>query len=54
MAHRAVLGGPALPFVIFRAWKIPVGHVNEEIRLYGPSGRTPQEEVAFGLEQIGR
>jgi hypothetical protein len=31
--------GPALPFVIFRAWKIPVGHVSEEIRLYGPSGR---------------
>jgi hypothetical protein len=31
--------GPALPFVLFRAWKIPVGHVQEEIRLYGPSGR---------------
>ena len=29
----------ALPFVLFRAWKIPVGHVMEEIRLYGPSGR---------------
>jgi hypothetical protein len=32
--------GPALPFVIFRAWKVPVGVVNEEIRLIGPSGRT--------------
>jgi len=32
--------GPALPFVIFRAWKIPVGFVNEEVRLIGPSGRT--------------
>ncbi|HEY7667674.1 MAG TPA: hypothetical protein VIE12_06065 [Actinomycetota bacterium] len=32
--------GPALPFVLFRAWKVPVGFVNEEIRLVGPSGRT--------------
>jgi hypothetical protein len=32
--------GPALPFLIFRAWKVPVGFVNEEIRLIGPSGRT--------------
>ena len=32
--------GPALPFVLFRAWKVPVGFVNEEIRLIGPSGRT--------------
>ena len=32
--------GPALPFVMFRAWKVPVGFVTEEIRLIGPSGRT--------------
>jgi hypothetical protein len=32
--------GPALPFVFFRAWKVPVGFVNEEVRLIGPSGRT--------------
>ena len=32
--------GPALPFVLFRAWKVPIGFVNEEIRLIGPSGRT--------------
>jgi hypothetical protein len=32
--------GPALPFVIFRAWKVPTGFVNEEIRFVGPSGRT--------------
>ncbi len=32
--------GPALPFVIFRAWKVPTGFVSEEIRLIGPSGRT--------------
>jgi hypothetical protein len=32
--------GPTLPFVIFRAWKVPVGVVSEEVRLIGPSGRT--------------
>jgi hypothetical protein len=32
--------GPALPFVLFRAWKVPTGFVTEEIRLVGPSGRT--------------
>jgi hypothetical protein len=32
--------GPALPFVIFRAWKVPTGFVSEEVRLVGPSGRT--------------
>jgi hypothetical protein len=31
--------GPALPFVLFRAWKVPVGIVEEEVRLFGPSGR---------------
>jgi hypothetical protein len=31
--------GPALDFVIFRAWKVPVGFVQEEVRFYGPSGR---------------
>ena len=31
--------GPALPFVMFRAWKVPVGIVREEVRLFGPSGR---------------
>jgi hypothetical protein len=32
--------GPALSFVLFRAWKVPTGYVSEEIRLVGPSGRT--------------
>ncbi len=32
--------GPAFPFVVFRAWKVPTGYVNEEFRLIGPSGRT--------------
>ena len=32
--------GPALPFVIFRAWKVPIGYVTEEVRFIGPSGRT--------------
>jgi hypothetical protein len=31
--------GPALAFVMFRAWKVGVGIVQEEVRLYGPSGR---------------
>src|SRR5512132_3052955 len=31
--------GLALPFVLFRAWKVPVGIVQEEVRLFGPSGR---------------
>jgi hypothetical protein len=31
--------GRALPFVFFRAWKVPVGTVQEEVRLFGPSGR---------------
>jgi hypothetical protein len=32
--------GPALPFVVFRAWKVPIGFVTEEVRFIGPSGRT--------------
>src|SRR5206468_5717720 len=37
-----LLGSPgrALPFALFRAWKVPVGTVSEEIRFIGPSGRT--------------
>jgi hypothetical protein len=31
--------GPASPFVMFRAWKVGVGIVEEEVRLFGPSGR---------------
>ena len=31
--------GRALPFVVHRAWKAPVGFVAEEFRLIGPSGR---------------
>lgn len=33
------LPGRAMPFVIYRSWKIPTGYVNEEIRFTGPSGR---------------
>jgi hypothetical protein len=32
--------GPALPFVLYRAWKVPTGYVSEEMRLVGPTGRT--------------
>ena len=37
-----VLGVPgrALPFNVYRAWKVPTGTVAEEIRLIGPTGRT--------------
>ena len=31
--------GPALPYVMFRAWKVGVGIVQEEVRMFGPSGR---------------
>jgi hypothetical protein len=31
--------GPALPFTIYRAWKIGTGVVTEEVHFYGPSGR---------------
>ena len=34
------LPGRALPFTIYRAWKVPTGLVAEEIRLTAPSGRT--------------
>ncbi|HSJ51015.1 MAG TPA: hypothetical protein VLA90_06985 [Actinomycetota bacterium] len=31
--------GLALPFTVFRAWKIGTGLVTEEVHFYGPSGR---------------
>lgn len=31
--------GRALPFTIYRAWKIGTGVVTEEVHFYGPSGR---------------
>ncbi|HJS26928.1 MAG TPA: hypothetical protein VJ913_07375 [Actinomycetota bacterium] len=31
--------GTALPFDVFRAWKVPTGMVVEEIDFFGPSGR---------------
>lgn len=33
------LPGRPLPFVLYRAWKMPDGFMTEEIRLTGPSGR---------------
>jgi hypothetical protein len=32
--------GRALPFTVYRAWKVGTGMVTEEIRFIGPSGRT--------------
>ena len=36
-----LLGSPgrALPFTIYRAWKVGTGLVTEEVQFYGPSGR---------------
>jgi hypothetical protein len=31
--------GRALPFTMYRAWKVPTGVVSEEVQFYGPSGR---------------
>ena len=32
--------GRALPFILYRAWKVPAGLVTEEVRFVDPSGRT--------------
>ncbi|HEX9693444.1 MAG TPA: hypothetical protein VGA74_00395, partial [Actinomycetota bacterium] len=36
-----VIGAPgrAMPFTMYRAWKIGTGMVTEEVQFYGPSGR---------------
>lgn len=31
--------GRALPFTVYRAWKVPTGTVTEEVRFFSPSGR---------------
>jgi hypothetical protein len=31
--------GRALPFVMYRAWKVPTGMVSEEVQFWSPSGR---------------
>lgn len=31
--------GRALPFTMYRAWKVPTGVISEEVQFYGPSGR---------------
>ena len=50
-----VLGVPgrALPFVAYRAWKVPTGTVSEEIRLIGPSGRTVYRWGPFPRRMVG-
>ncbi len=50
-----LMGGPgrALPFTVFRAWKVPTGVVSEEIRLIGPSGRTIHRWGPFARRMIG-
>jgi hypothetical protein len=33
------LPGRALPFTMYRAWKVPTGSVSEEVQFWSPSGR---------------
>src|SRR2546427_9029983 len=37
--YLVAMPGRALPFVVHRAWKAPIGYVSEEFRLIAPSGR---------------
>jgi hypothetical protein len=45
--------GPALPFEVFRAWKVPTGFVSEEIRFIGPSGRTIHRWGPHPVRMVG-
>ncbi len=38
--YLAAAPGRALPFVLYRAWKVPTGVVTEEVRIIDPTGRT--------------
>ncbi|MEX2101935.1 MAG: hypothetical protein WEA54_05285 [Actinomycetota bacterium] len=45
--------GRALPFTIYRAWKVPTGFVNEEVRFIGPSGRTIWRHGPHARRMVG-
>jgi hypothetical protein len=45
--------GRALPFTVYRAWKIGTGMVTEEIRFIGPSGRTVLRWGPFARRMLG-
>jgi hypothetical protein len=54
-----VLGVPgrALPFTMYRAWKVPTGMVSEEVRFWSPSGRLtyrwgPQVRRMLGMMDL--
>lgn len=45
--------GRALPFTVFRAWKVATGTVTEEIHFYGPSGRLMHRWGPHARRMIG-
>jgi hypothetical protein len=49
--------GRALPFTMYRAWKVPTGSVSEEVRFWSPSGRLayrwgPQVRRMLGMMDL--
>jgi hypothetical protein len=49
--------GRALPFTIYRAWKVPTGVVSEEVQFWSPSGRLayqwgPQVRRMLGMMDL--
>jgi hypothetical protein len=50
-----LLGSPgrALPFTVYRAWKVATGLVTEEIQFYGPSGRLVHRWGPFARRMTG-
>lgn len=45
--------GRALPFAVYRAWKIGTGTVTEEIRFWGPSGKLVHRWGPFPRRMLG-
>ena len=44
--------GPALPFVIFRAWKVPTGFVSDEIRLAAVRAHVVGDVARRGTHEV--
>ncbi len=45
--------GRALPFTMFRAWKVPTGVVSESVQFYGPSGRLVHQWGPLARRMLG-